>query len=148
MGADPVAILTHEFYPYKGGIAVYVEELAKAGSKLGFPVEVWAPENSAIEKAAFPFAVRQIPMRGKQDWGCRLKLAAAVFNRRKFLRECTVCLPEPGSLLTFFYLQKLGIFWKRLVVVLHGSDILYFTRKSSPHRRWLFGQLLHFVPLR
>jgi glycosyltransferase involved in cell wall biosynthesis len=57
------------------------------------------------------------------------------------VREAEVWLPEPGAVLTAFYdfLFRLPA-PKRLVLTLHGSEILNFTRR--PHRRWLFERLL------
>ena len=39
---EPVFLITHEFYPVRGGIATFAEEIAKASARLGYDVEVWA----------------------------------------------------------------------------------------------------------
>lgn len=41
---EPILILTHEFYPKRAGIAVYIGETVRAAVALGWEVEVWAPE--------------------------------------------------------------------------------------------------------
>ena len=38
----PVFLITHEFYPKRGGIATFTEEIARASATLGYDVEVWA----------------------------------------------------------------------------------------------------------
>ena len=41
-GSAPVTLITHEFYPRRGGIATFAEEIARASADLGHEVEVWA----------------------------------------------------------------------------------------------------------
>ena len=42
LAPQPVFLITHEFYPKRGGIATFTEEIAKASASLGYDVEVWA----------------------------------------------------------------------------------------------------------
>ena len=46
---DSVYIITHEFYPKRGGIATFTEEIAKATSDLGRDVEVWAQNRGRVK---------------------------------------------------------------------------------------------------
>jgi len=138
----PLAVLTHEFFPYRGGIAVYVEETARAAAVRGLAVTVWAPDRPALREKNWPFKVHPVPMRGTLGWGCRLALARAVSAARAELAQSIVWLPEPGALLTAMYLNAVGrLPAGRLVLTLHGSEILRFAH--WPHRRWLFQQLLN-----
>ena len=48
--AQPLFLITHEFYPVRGGIATFAEEIARASTSLGYDVEVWAQSAPAIEE--------------------------------------------------------------------------------------------------
>ena len=136
----PLAVLTHEFFPYRGGIAVYAEETARAAAA-GRAVKVWAPDNIELRAKKWPFLIQPVPMRGTLGWGCRLAMARAVDAARGELAQSLVWLPEPGALLTAMYLHALGrLPARRLVLTLHGSEILRFA--GRPNRRWLFQKLL------
>jgi glycosyltransferase involved in cell wall biosynthesis len=137
----PLAVLTHEFFPYRGGIAVYVEETARAAAMMGLAVTVWAPDQAELRAKKWPFAIRPVKMRGTLGWGCRLALARAIEAARGELAQFTVWLPEPGALLTAMYMNALGrLPARRIVLTLHGSEILRFA--GQPHRRRLFQKLL------
>ncbi len=136
-----IIMVTHEFFPRKAGISVYVQEMARCASRMGFKVEVWAPRHPRLENHSFPFPVKQMPVRGTQGWLDRIRLAGFLWCHRKILANKILYLPEPGPLRALMYLQLIpAISWKFLVVTLHGSEILRF---SSPlHRRILFKKLL------
>ncbi len=139
--SPPLAVLTHEFFPYRGGIAVYVEETARAAAVAGYAVTVWAPDKPKLGAKTWPFKVQPVAMRGSLDWGCRLALARAIKTARVEMARSVIWLPEPGALLTAMYLNALGgLPAKRLVLTLHGSEILRFA--GRPHRRRLFQNLL------
>jgi phosphatidylinositol alpha-1,6-mannosyltransferase len=141
MAAAPLAVLTHEFFPYRGGIAVYVEETARAAAAAGWAVTVWAPDHPALRERPWPFALRPVPMRGSQDWTDRFALARAIKDAAEELARAVVWLPEPGALLTAMYLRAFRrLPARRLVLTLHGSEILRFA--ARPHRRALFQNLL------
>ncbi len=141
--AGPVRILTHEFAPFTGGIAVYIEETARAAASMGVDTRVWAPDYGKPSRQTFPFPVQRVPMpRGRQDWGCRRRMAMAL--RKSFpdgRMPGTTLLAEPGPLRLFLYpsLMRLPV-PERLVVLLHGSEAAGLAR--LPHRRWLLGRLL------
>jgi len=137
----PLAVLTHEFFPYRGGIAVYVEEMARAAAATGQKVKVWAPDSWALRSQAWPFEVHPVEMRGSLSWSCRLAMMKAIGAAKAQLAESIVWLPEPGALLTGMYLNMLGrLPARKLVLTLHGSEILRFGYR--PHRRILFQKLL------
>lgn len=138
----PVFLITHEFYPKRGGIATFAEEIARASATLGYDVEVWAqsaPPNA--EKADWPFRLRRLPLKGTHDLSCQLRLARELIRHRRDLRYATVYLPEPGPMLSMMLLQFFRTFRpQRLVLTFHGSEILKFA--GSPMRRWLARQLI------
>ncbi|MEY2880066.1 MAG: hypothetical protein RLZZ15_2446 [Verrucomicrobiota bacterium] len=140
--SPPVFLITHEFYPVRGGIATFTEEIARASVSLGYDVEVWAQSAApAAEKPDWPFRLRRMPLRGSHDLWCQVRLARELIRHRRELRHATVYLPEPGPMLTMMLLQFFQAFRpRRLVLTFHGSEILKFAR--APVRRWLAGRLI------
>jgi glycosyltransferase involved in cell wall biosynthesis len=138
----PVFLITHEFYPVRGGIATFTEEIARASASLGYNIEVWAQSAPpAVERTDWPFRLRRLPLKGTHNLGCQVQLAREFIRHRRDLRYATVYLPEPGPMLTMMLLQFFHAFRpRRLVLTFHGSEILKFAR--SPLRRWLAGQLI------
>jgi phosphatidylinositol alpha-1,6-mannosyltransferase len=138
----PVFLITHEFYPKRGGIATFTEEIARATANLGYNVEVWAQSAPAqAEKTDWPFRLRRLPLRGTHDLRCQIQLARELIRHRRDLRHATVYLPEPGPMLTMMLLQFFHAFRpRRLVLTFHGSEILRFAR--SPVRRALARRLI------
>jgi len=137
----PVYLITHEFYPMRGGIATFTEEIARASASLGYDVEVWAQSAPPDSEKEWPFRLRRLPLKGSHGLLCQLRLARELVSARRQLRQATVYLPEPGPMLTMMLLQFFHAFRpKRLVLTFHGSEILKFA--SSPFRRWLGRQLI------
>ena len=136
-----IVALTHEFFPNLGGIATYVEEVARAASLEGYPIEVRAPESPGLRAKEFDFPVRCLPPDGDQGWPSRLKLAKKLMLCRGEWKNSVIWLPEPGPMRLWIYLNFLKIAPVRgLVLTLHGSEIGLF---SGPwHRRKLFSRLL------
>src|SRR5437868_15533954 len=88
---EPVFLITHEFYPVRGGIATFTEEIARASASLGYQVEVWAQAApAAAEKRDWPFRLRRMPLKGSHDLACQLKLARELIRHRRDLRNATV----------------------------------------------------------
>ena len=59
----PIFLITHEFYPVRGGIATFTEEIAKATAGLGYEVEVWAQSAPPQIEKPWPFRLRRLPLR-------------------------------------------------------------------------------------
>lgn len=139
---SPVFLITHEFYPKRGGIATFTEEIARASALLGYKVEVWAQSASPVmERSDWPFRLRRLPLKGTHDFTCQVQLARELIRHRRQLRYATVYLPEPGPMLAMMLLQFFTAFRpKQLVLTFHGSEILKFA--GSPVRRWLTGKLI------
>jgi glycosyltransferase involved in cell wall biosynthesis len=137
----PVYLITHEFYPVRGGIATFTEEIAKASASLGYDVEVWAPQAPAETEKIWPFRLRRLPLKGTHGFRCQLQLAWQLVINRRRLRHATVYLPEPGPMLTMMVLQFFHAFRpRRMVLTFHGSEILRFA--GNPFRRWMGRQLV------
>lgn len=139
----PLFLITHEFYPKRGGIATFAEEMARASAGLGFQVEVWAQSapRTAVEKC-WPFQLKRLPLAGTHDLRCQLRLAGQLIAERRRLRYATVYLPEPGPMLAMMFLQGItGFRPKQLVLTFHGSEILKFHR--NPITRVLTRKLIH-----
>jgi phosphatidylinositol alpha-1,6-mannosyltransferase len=141
-GRPPVFLITHEFYPRRGGIATFAEEIARATADLGYNIEVWAQSAGTTgEKTDWPFRIRRMPLPGTHDLTCQIKLARELIRHRRQLRRATVYLPEPGPMMTMMLLQFFRAFRpERLILTFHGSEILTLSR--HPLRRWLAGQLI------
>ena len=138
---SPIAIVTHEFFPKKGGIAVFTQEMANALHNLGHSVDVFAPAHPTLASAKFPYMVKPIRCKGTQDWPCRLILATQLLRNREHLRNCIMYLPEPGPVRLLIYLQLIHLIKpKKLILTLHGSDINNLS--MFPHRNYLFSRLL------
>ncbi|MDX2187532.1 MAG: glycosyltransferase family 4 protein [Opitutaceae bacterium] len=126
---NSVFLITHEFYPKRGGIATFTEEIAKASVGLGYEIEVWAQNAPTAEEKQWPFKLQRLSVKGTHDLACQLGLAAQLIRERRRLRYATVYLPEPGPMLAMMLLQNLRTFRpKRLVLTFHGSEILRFSR--------------------
>jgi len=138
----PIFLITHEFYPRRGGIATFAEEIARAGAGLGYDVEVWAQSAPAgAEEKSWPFRLRRLPLKGTHDFWCQFLLGWQLVRARRQLRHAIVYLPEPGPMLTMMLLQFFRAFCPgRLVLTFHGSEILKFAR--HPLRRSLARQLI------
>ena len=133
-GFPPLCLLTHEFFPQRGGIATFAEEMARAAARSGHAVEVWAPQ-SEESKPDWPFPVRRLSVAGTHNWGCQVRLARELLRERRRLRQSTVYLAEPGPMLVWMLLQFAGALRpRRLVLTLHGSEVLRFA-----HHRWRRG---------
>jgi len=133
---------THEFFPHRGGIAVYAAEMAVAATALGYQVEVWAPALPAGQsEKIWPFAVRRLPIDGSHSLRNQWRMARELMARRDELQDAILYIPEPGPLLSLLVLQFLDTLPPgRLIVTLHGSDILKLGMR--PLMSWSTRRLL------
>jgi phosphatidylinositol alpha-1,6-mannosyltransferase len=124
---NPVFLITHEFYPKRGGIATFTEEIARAAVGLGHEVEVWAQSARQTTEKPWPFHIQRLSVKGTHGLACQAGLARQLIAQRRRLRHATVYLPEPGPMLAMMFLQYFKTFRpKRLVLTFHGSEILRF----------------------
>lgn len=139
--SPPVFLITHEFFPKRGGIATFTEEIAKASASLGYDVEVWAQSAPPAVEKDWPFRLRRLPLKGTHDLICQFRLAWQLVRERRRLRYATVYLPEPGPMLAMMLLQFFQAFRPhRLVLTFHGSEILRFAK--NPFTRWYTRRLI------
>ncbi len=141
LSSGSIFLITHEFYPVRGGIATFTEEIAKATAGLGYNIEVWAQSAPPQHEKTWPFRLRRLPLKGSHDLWCQFRLAWQLVRARRQLRHAIVYLPEPGPMMTMMLLQFFQAFRpRRLVLTFHGSEILKFA--ESGLRRWLAGRLI------
>lgn len=142
---EPIQLLTHEYAPFRGGIARYVEGVARAAAGQGRQVTVWAPDYGAgagTEEEGPCWTVRRVRMRGRQDVLCRARMALALKAAFPDGRiPGTVVLAEPGPIRMWMEAER----WhlpcpERLVLVLHGSEIERLSNR--PRRCRAFRDLL------
>jgi phosphatidyl-myo-inositol dimannoside synthase len=140
-GPRPVFVITHEFFPKRGGIATFTEEVALAGVAQGHPIEVWAQRAEGNQEKPWPFIVERLPLSGSHNLYCRLKIIHRLIRERRRLRHAIVYLPEPGPMLALMALMPVRAFLpRRLVLTFHGSEILRF--HADPVTRWLTRRLI------
>lgn len=137
----PIIFVTHEFFPKRGGIATFTEEIARGAAANGKTVEVWAPKSPAISSRDFPFDVRELCLKGSQDLTCQFQLAREWMGCREKIRDSIVCLTDPGPILAMRYLQFFSsLAPARLVLSFHGSEIIKFG--SSRYSKLLIKKLI------
>jgi glycosyltransferase involved in cell wall biosynthesis len=151
MGTTPamtqrkLIIITHEFAPFRGGVAIYAEELARAILRTGAGVMVWAPdygvrnaECGTRSEEREDMGVRVVRLRagGSLRFGDVFQFAGELSARREQLIDSTVVLASVGAHLAWMLLEWAGLIGcDRVVSVLHGSEVLRFER--NPFWRWL-----------
>ena len=132
--ADKIILLTHEYPPIRGGAGVYCYELANAASALGSEIEVVAPQGSTLH--ARP-KLRELTWKGSQSWISSLRLLFFIrkfYNRKdeKFLLHAA----DMGVCKAFIRFGFLLPSQNRIMVTIHGSELLKFTR--NPIERFFF----------
>lgn len=138
----PLVLVTHEFHPHRGGIAIYAAEMAKAACELGYQVEVWAPAlpPNATEPA-WPFAIRRLPLAGNHSLLSQWRMARELLAHRDRLRAATLYIPEPGPLLAMLLLQYFDTLRPaQLMLTFHGSEIQRLGSRGL--LRWSTSHLL------
>ena len=136
-----VIIITHEFFPKRGGISTYVQQMGRALAGCGVETCVWAPRHRAIDGRQFSYPVVQMPIRSTQGLFSYLWVAVRLLRSHGELAEHILYLPEPGPIRAMMALQLLPRYApRRFVLTLHGSEI---RRLSRPfYRKALFERLL------
>jgi phosphatidyl-myo-inositol dimannoside synthase len=128
-----IHFVTHEFAPFRGGIATYVRETAGAASRLGYPVRVIAPDyglDNHPGDAAENFPVERVRCSGRLTPVGIWSLARALAVRRETMREARIVVLSPGALMAMMIARGLG--WIStsgpVVAFFHGSEVLRFRR--------------------
>ncbi len=138
----PLVLVTHEFHPHRGGIAIYAAEMAKAARALGYQVEVWAPAlPPGMAEPAWPYKVRRLPLAGNHSLVSQWRMARELLAHRDRLREATLYIPEPGPLLAMLLLQYFDTLRPaQLMLTFHGSEIQRLGSRGL--LRWSTSHLL------
>jgi glycosyltransferase involved in cell wall biosynthesis len=125
----------------KGGIATFVEEMARACHELRQRVEVWAPRGLTPFPGRFPYPVHRVPLRGTQDLTCQARMMREMWTQRTRLRNSIVYLPEPGPILALSRLALLASLRPaRLLLTFHGSEVRRFADRATT--RWMVRRLI------
>jgi phosphatidylinositol alpha-1,6-mannosyltransferase len=131
-----IIVLTHEFSPFRGGAAIYAEELAGAISRLGHEVELWAPDyGRRSEPDAYPFPVVRLPAGGSLYFLHMMEFTRALRARVTALREVRLIPVSVGAHMALMILSGIGDRFDEIIPVMHGSEVLRFS--SNPFCRSL-----------
>jgi phosphatidylinositol alpha-1,6-mannosyltransferase len=137
-----LVLVTHEFHPHRGGIAVYAAEMAWAAQQLGYAVEVWAPAlPTGVAEPARSYPVRRLALAGDHSLVSQWRMARALLAQRDRLRAATLYIPEPGPLLAMLLLQYFDTLRPaQLMLTFHGSEIQRLASRRL--LRWSTSHLL------
>jgi phosphatidyl-myo-inositol dimannoside synthase len=127
-----IIVLTHEFSPFRGGAAIYAQELGGAISRLGHEVEVWAPDyDGQSEPDDYPFRVVRLPAGGSLHFFHMVEYARALHRRVTELREARLIPVSVGAHMALMILSGIGGHrFGEITSVLHGSEVLRFRRDA------------------
>jgi phosphatidylinositol alpha-1,6-mannosyltransferase len=142
-----IILITHEFAPFRGGVATYCAEAARAGAALGEAVEVWAP-GLVGTTAEHGVTVCRLGGRCGLRPGPLLGFAGAIFRRRHALRGARVVLGSVGAQMIFLHLRALGLLrGVEAVPLFHGSEVLRYGRNVWLRRlaRWGLAECAEIV---
>lgn len=140
--APALILVTHEFHPHRGGIAVYAAEMARAAQELSYRVEVWAPALPAgVSEPAWPFHVRRLALAGDHSLRSQWRMARELIAHADRINDATLYIPEPGPFLAMLLLQYFDtIRPARLMLTFHGSEIQRLASRRL--LRWSTNHLL------
>ena len=126
-----IILITHEFAPYRGGIATYCEEVARAAVTLGYEIEVWT-QGSSTGDERFPFPVRRLPGAGNLRPLSLFLLLVSLYFKTAILKEARVYLPSRGSQWVYMNLYRV-LGWnpgKEIITTFHGTEIIRYAQNS------------------
>lgn len=139
-----LVFITHEFAPFRGGVATYVQEVGRALHQKGEPVEIWAPDYGKPPQNETGCLVIRLPAGGSLRWKHLLQFTRAIAARKTDLEQATVVLASVGAHMAFMLPVICGHLKTRsLVSLLHGSEVLRFG--NNPFWRVLASRLYRRV---
>jgi phosphatidylinositol alpha-1,6-mannosyltransferase len=136
----PIWWITHEFTPFRGGAAIYVQEIARAavvfspGSRVvaaDYRGRLSRAERSRLSAAdaAEPYRVVRLKSSGRLTPAGILGLAWGLYRLRGETRGACLVLMSVGAQMAAFLLDLVGLFPTRgTICFLHGSELLRFRR--------------------
>ncbi len=138
-----IVLVTHEFFPSRGGAGVYVQELADAAKRIGYDVRVLAPGHARWNELDLPVELEALTKSSwlKDWWYYPATTFHLIANRRRIEKQ-VLHLCQQGPLQIMLLLRLLGLVMpRRLIITLHGSELLQLSA-SRIGRRWLLRKLL------
>lgn len=130
-------LFTHEFHPFRGGIATYCHEFAQAAAQAHhYDVTVHAPAGASVPNPSCGYTVSAGPHRGTHNPGCLLRSKRQLRQALKN-QGATFLLAEPGPILAYGLLRPKTAPID-LVITLHGSEI----------QRWQNNRLARWLAMR
>ncbi|HWF19242.1 MAG TPA: glycosyltransferase family 4 protein [Verrucomicrobiae bacterium] len=124
-----IIFVTHEFAPFRGGVATFVEEVGRTSQRKGASVEIWAPDYGLPQSTQMDCPVVRLRAEGSLKWKHLTQLTRALAERRAELEGATVVMASVGAHIAFMMLAISGrVKMKSLVSVLYGSEVLRFGR--------------------
>lgn len=133
-----IVVVTNEFYPKRGGIATYAQELARALDNAGQAVAVWAPRHTLLAESGLKCPVTGMPLRGNHGWLDRIRFARWMRSvPEQERRESVFVFAEPGPLWAMLYgdllrMPQLGQYG----FILHGSELARVVRIPALRERF------------
>ncbi len=124
--ARPPVILTHEFYPFRGGVARYVEELASEAHRLGIDLELCCQQPRS-RVGAWPFIIVSIPGSGSLRWKDTSRFIRFIRQNQEPLSDRIICITSWGALRAWT-LAKFRPRNASIRILFHGSEILKIQR--------------------
>ena len=132
--AQDLHLFTHEFYPFRGGIATYCHEFALAAAiDHGYKVTVHGPSSAVAPEEQIEYTIEAGKHRGTHNLGCLLRSRQDLL-RALDMKGATYVLAEPGAILSYGLLRKSNKS-NNLIVTLHGSEIQRW--QKNPIARWM-----------
>ena len=131
-----IHFVTHEFAPFRGGIATYVRETARAAAALGFPVRVIAPDYGLAHHPtdmSENFPIDRVRCSGRLTPAGIWSLARSLAARRKVLHDSKIVLLSPGAIMAMMIARELKWISSAgpMVSFFHGSEVLRFPSPST-----------------
>lgn len=129
-----LVLFTHEFHPFRGGIATYCHEFARAASSAHhYKVTIYGPKQATAPNPTCNYTVVAGRHRGTHNPSCLIRSSRQL---KRVLKDhsATVLLAEPGSILAYGLLRRKTA-PTDLVITLHGSEIQRW--QKDPLARWL-----------
>ncbi|MCS7063682.1 MAG: glycosyltransferase family 4 protein [Methylacidiphilales bacterium] len=133
--SKPALILTHEFYPFRGGVARYVQELALEAHNKGIPLEVCCQQPPS-RAGAWPYIITSIPGKGTLRWSDTYRFIRFLRLHANALPDRIICLTSWGALRAWA-LSGLKPANSSIRILFHGSEILKINRRS-----WFWGPIM------
>ena len=126
-------LFTHEFHPFRGGIATYCHEFAQAAAHVHhYQVTVHAPQDATAPNSTGDYTVAAGRQRGTHNPSCLWRGKQQIRHALKD-PNATFLFAEPGPILAYSLLPSPAT-PTNLVITLHGSEIQRW-RKNPLARR-------------